>query len=210
MLTDHKFAKRIKYFLFTDNPKRKVPGWNTVVIDSQCEEPRQLSRIPKIRVFDFLPEFDEVIYTDTKEYFVDPVRAFMDSRRLKRDLIVPQHDRRNCVYAELDVVAAGHKIPAIAHTDLTSRYRHMGILPHSGLWACCLIYRRNTPEVVRFCARWWEEYSLYPYRDQPAFVAAVHATKIRLGAYPYKYTAVPWWKRVKKNKEMPPCSLNIM
>ena len=182
------------HLLFTDQQDVQVPGWITREIHG-CATPVYMSREYKIKFFEVVPEFDESIYVDTKLQLKNPAALFAYGQSHEH-VVAMRHAYRTCVYEELRAIADLHKAPSDLCAAQSAKYTAEKIPEKSGMWACGIVYRRNTPEAVEFSRRWWDEFSGWPYRDQPAFAVAAYASAERPGTFPGNHKANKLWRVV--------------
>ena len=90
------------------------------------------------------------------------------------DIAVFRHPGRSCLYAEarqclLENIGRAEEIERqIAY------YESCGFPPDQGLYACGVILRRHTPEIIRLNERWWAQVRDFSARDQIGLPFVLH------------------------------------
>src|SRR5690606_31785297 len=89
----------VEYLLFTDNKNIRSKNWKIVVVEEKLEDPRRLSRLPKILPHKYLPEHDISVYIDSSlELKAEDVRKMVSECMEGSDIALYKHYLRNCVY----------------------------------------------------------------------------------------------------------------
>lgn len=182
------------HLLFTDQPGVQVTGWDVRVIP-KTDMAVKLSRRYKIKFFEAVPDFDESIYVDTKLRLKN-VDALFEYGRARGHIVAMRHAYRICVYDELRAIMKMKKAPVNMCTAQLNRYMMARVPAKAGLWACGIIYRRHTPEAEAFSRHWWNEFKIWPYRDQPSFAVASYALRKQPGTFPGHHRTRTLWKVV--------------
>lgn len=155
------------HICFTDRTNLKSNIWNIKTIEPKIDYNRQ-SRTIKILNEEYLPEYDESIYIDSK--FVIKTNLTSFSRvYLNNDFTVMAHNRRNCLYKEaqylLNSTIINNKEKSIIRNQIT-RYGKLRMPRGYGLWAPGIMLRKHGVKALsKMMYDWHEEIVNYSYRD---------------------------------------------
>lgn len=89
--------------------------------------------------------------------------------RFKPPITFLFHPLRNCFYREARACIKNRRDTTNEIRRQAEDYRQLGLPANNGMIASGIILRERTPEVIKFCQRWWEELQKYSKRDQLAF-----------------------------------------
>ena len=130
--------------------------WKWIKLPAQFDDPVLNAKAPKILPWLFF-DFDECWWVDANV----EIKQLPD---IKADIAFYKHDQRDCIF---DEAQACIKLNKDDHKKITKYISgHSSFPKHAGLWACGVIYRRNTPEVRKLCEDWWQEILMGTRRDQ--------------------------------------------
>jgi hypothetical protein len=153
-----------KHICFSDRPL-KSKNWDVRVIE--CKNKRKKSREVKI-LFDQYIDCDVCIYIDSKFKIKTNLNEFVD-KRLKNDLCVMKHNKRECAYIEgYFCIDRGKDVKYPLSIQL-EHYGKEGFPENFGLYAPGIMIRRNTEPVRNFMRLWNEQVQRYSYRDIVSF-----------------------------------------
>lgn len=157
----------LEFILFTDNPNLKTKSWAIQLVPTDGDNPRRISRKPKILPHRYLPKHDISIYLDgTLELRSGNVYRLARACLGDKAIALFRHYKRNCTYAEgSHCVAVGKEHPDIVERQL-ARYKREGLPRAYGLFENAFIVRRNTSQIQELNELWWQEYSSGSQRDQ--------------------------------------------
>lgn len=173
-------SAKLDLFRFTDVPDSEViPGkgpsglrWREVQEEPRLPgDPIRSARAIKILGHPILASYDITVWVDNRiRLKVGPdelVERFLPNGA---DLAVPLHCHRESLADEFDAVLELRLDDPRRVREQRSAYRRYkpSLLPQPVPWTAILI-RRNTPEVQRFNALWWEQVLRYSRRDQLSF-----------------------------------------
>lgn len=172
----------VEYLLFTDNKNIRSKNWKIVVVEEKLEDPRRLSRLPKILPHKYLPEHDISVYIDSSlELKAEDVRKMVSECMEGSDIALYKHYLRNCVYDEIEFVMNSTD-RVVTNRDLClkalEKYKSINYPRNNGLFENAFIFRRNTKEIKELNELWWKEYAIGAERDQFTFMYALWMTKI--------------------------------
>jgi hypothetical protein len=140
---------------------------------------------PKILPHAYFSDAEYSLWVDGK---VELTLGFPVVKRLALldavDVVVFEHAKRYCVYQEAcECVHRGLDDADVIYRQM-QRYTREGFPANAGLADCCVLLRRHTPAVRRFCEVWWEEIEKGSRRDQLSFNYAAWKCGVRYGVFP--------------------------
>lgn len=185
----------LEFLLYTSDPRVSSPGWTTLPVLGGEESSVYRSRLPKIRVFDFLPDADCTLYVDARYEILRPAAAIAYGMSAVESIVASRHADRRCAYEELAAISRIKGIPREATAAREAEYAARGLPRAAGLWAPGHLFRKNDDAARRFCSAWWDEYVRWPLRDQPAFAAAAYFSGIAVGYFPGTHRTASWWRK---------------
>lgn len=168
---------------FTD---RHIKSTNWNIIKIKHNDPLKKSREIKIRCDKFL-DFDVCIYIDSQFTIKCDLDNFM-SKNLKNDFSLMRHMCRKCVYKEAAHCILKGKGNKNSILEQIKQYQKEGFPRNFGLYACGIMIRKNTPEVVDFMKIWYNEIHKYSYRDQISFPYILWKTPIKIDVMAFEKT----------------------
>jgi hypothetical protein len=149
-------------------------------------DPRKKSREIKIRCDRFL-EFDLCLYIDAKFTVKIDLDKFVEEN-MKNDITLMEHNKRRCVYKELDFCIEMGKDDRHVLKNQFFAYRDSGLPKNFKLYAPGIMLRRNTKEIIDFMKLWYKEVEMYSYRDIPSFSYVLWKNPIEVNTIPFKKT----------------------
>lgn len=170
-----------RYICFTNQPHvEPLPPWEFRPAYSALSSPSRNSRVPKILPHLLLPESDFTIWHDGCFALRRRPEEIVEKELNGSDIAVHKHPARDCLYDEAQLCIdekIGDPLELAAQVE---QYRRNGHPEHSGLWACGMIVRRESPDMVAFNELWWKLFQQGSARDQISFAAAVWASGIHI------------------------------
>lgn len=170
-------------------------GWETRTLPASVERktssPRLRNRYVKTLVHT-LVDADVVLYIDSSFKVVEDPRPWADNVLGDGVFAAYKHPWRDCVYREAEVcIETGRGNPDTLRAQV-ERYRAAGLPEASGLFGGGVIVRRMVPEVVAFCAAWWDEIECGSERDQLSLAFLVWQRRMSIRAIPGDLYAPPF------------------
>jgi hypothetical protein len=160
-------------------------------VDALCinYSDRIRAKYPKICSHEIYPN-DTHIWIDASVEVKSPdFVKYMQEQLEGYDVAIGAHPFRKSAYEEVDFILAQLKS---GNKYLNARYDKVGLMrtrdwlheiqlpENSGLWACGIFARKNTPKVNASFEEWWEKVLQFDTVDQPSFagIAYKHGLKI--------------------------------
>ena len=182
-----------EFVAFVDSAQA-LRGWDQRVIDRSGRGARQAARFYKALPHVWLSDADITIWLDANvTLLVDPARL-IDEWLGDAQIAVTRHPSRNCAYGEADACDRKRKA---AHKELGRQkkaYRDAGFPLNWGLAETRCVIRRNTPDVARFNAQWWEQIETFTVRDQVSFPFAAWKTGVSVNYVDAWIPGHPWFR----------------
>ena len=161
------------YICYTDNPsllkQNKAGIWNIRPLVFNKLNNSKNNRWHKIHALDILPRYNESIYIDANvniltSYFFDMLKSNT------KDILVPMHHSRDCIYAECEVVISTDKNSEKVCRSQIDYIRSTGFPSHYGLSENNIIYRKHgNQKTGKLMEEWWQFIEKYSTRDQLSF-----------------------------------------
>jgi hypothetical protein len=163
----------------------KSNNW-TVKKIKHFKDSRKKSREIKIRCDRFL-DFDLCLYIDAKFTVRVDLNKFVEEN-MKTDIVVMEHNKRSCIYKELDFCIKMEKDDINILNKQSLSYRKSGFPKNFKVYAPGIMLRRNTNQVIDFMKLWYKEVEKYSYRDIPSFSYVLWKNPIEVSTIPFKKT----------------------
>lgn len=158
-------------YCFTDQHFDNSFGWNVVPINkkySTIDERVRLCREIKIRIFDYLPNYDIWIWSDSSlTWKVNPLETIQYLGN--SSLATFKYNKRECIYEEAEACIQRGKDREEVILNHMSRYEQEYYPKKYGLVETTLVVRKNDLNTIRFCNLWWSELESGSRRDQLSF-----------------------------------------
>jgi hypothetical protein len=155
------------YILFTDNKKISSKNWSIEVINPLLENPRRMSRLPKILSHNYLPEHDFSVYLDSSMVLkAKNVYKMIEECLNGHDIALYRHTFRNCAYEEIKYCIKIKKEKPEVAMQVYNKYKKLKFPEKFGLFENGFIIRKNNKKIQRLNELWWEEYHSGSERDQ--------------------------------------------
>ncbi len=167
----------VEYILFTDRSDLKSDRWRIQRVDESFGDLRRTSRLPKILAHRYLPPHEISIYLDSSLVWqCEDSLSLARSYLMQSDIALYRHYARDCIYEEIAHCIEKGIVEKIPGEALIESLHHEGFPEKFGLFENAFIIRRNTPEIARVNAMWWQRFISGPHRDQfylmPSLIAS--------------------------------------
>jgi Protein of unknown function (DUF616) len=158
-----------------DSVKMQPPGvaqpilFNETSIHYWNPDPCRIAKFQKILGYSQLGPMS--LWVDGSIVF-DPctdLGALAEEHLKDADIAVMKHPDRDCVYQEAKACIERDKDDPDTIVAQTVRYSQDGYPSNYLLSETGVMFRRNTPRVLRFCSMWWDEVTRGSRRDQISF-----------------------------------------
>jgi len=165
------------YVYVTDSPKLNT-GWNIMVL-KRGPSPFLTSRLPKIKVNEFFPEYDLSIYIDSSMEINVDLNEFIKGKMSKSaDMAVLQHHERYCIYDEIKACVACGKITKEKASEIEKKYKSEKIPKHGGMTANRVLIRKHNRKNLDLFNKLWFEETKFTLRDQLSFIYTYYKTRL--------------------------------
>lgn len=176
----------VDLILFTDDPKLRIGGVDTRVIDTHGLDPARSSRLPKLLPHRYLPEYEWSLYVDANcRLKQNPATLLRLCTPEPFDFFSFAHPHRSCIYEEAEVVI-GHDYDKEERVrEQIDHYRRTGYPANEGLiTATVLLRRHHNKETVQISEEWYEHVLRFSKRDQLSFNFVAWRNRYRHGVLP--------------------------
>lgn len=173
-------SSSIDAFCFTDDPDLQSGEWTVIQVSRRLPgDVVRSQRAVKVRFYDHLADYDEILYLDNTVQLKVAPEQILDVWLSGADLTLIEHSFRERLIDEFDEVARLHYDDAVRlHEQLWDYSRTTpGVLARKPLWTG-LMARRNTPEVVAVMETWFEHILRYSRRDQLSILPALDQASV--------------------------------
>lgn len=116
---------------------------------------------------------------------VDPY-AFFDYLKPDSDILLLEHNQRDCVYDEGRACVSMGKAKESIMSEQLDFYKEMGYPSNNGLYTTLFILRKHTKEIKKLMNVWWSQLEAFSHRDQVSLPYAIHVCKFNVSTYPKK------------------------
>ena len=171
------------YVCFTDNQKllkrKKVGFWQIrPLVFTQSDQTRN-ARWHKTHPHVLFPEYDLSIWIDSN---IDVLsRKMFDLAETGKDLLVPYHYERDCIYDECKAVIDNKKDSFENVTRILNILTENHMPTHYGLNETGILIRHhNVPLIKEMMDEWWSFIEKYTKRDQLSFSYVLWKNGIRI------------------------------
>lgn len=157
------------FILFTDNPKVKVRGWHTVLLNNPLSlNPILTARMHKILPHRFLKDYDYTIWMDGSYDLIGDITELFSYVDNKSMALFSHVLGDNCITEE--AVRIKEIIKNVDHELInlqTNVYINSGLPANFGLFETGILVRKTfDPLLIETMERWWAELQKYSHRDQ--------------------------------------------
>lgn len=163
----------IPHYLFTDNPSIQANGWIIVPIEKTGD--CRLQRKIKILGHAELDKYDVTIYIDASMTLRANITQLL--RTYKGGLIIGNHLKRNCVYAEGLAVKEQKKAPEEVVNKQIAEYYKNNFPVGFGMWSSGFMIRDKSTKTM--CELWYSKLEEHSHRDQLSLPWAIWKTGIK-------------------------------
>lgn len=113
------------------------------------------------------------------------------------------HPDRDCFFEEAIVSSGMNKYRGFPIREQASHYSKVGILPHSGLYACGVVARKEplTPMLRRANELWWSENVKWSYQDQLSLPFVLHQLGIGVDQIPGNLWRNDWFDWIPRESD---------
>lgn len=164
-----KIVADVSHICLTDRPQN-VPPWRCVVVNPEQPDRRLKAYECKILAHKYLNQ-QIIFWVDANlSMKIDPL-SWVEKYLARRDLAVPKHPRRDCVYQEAEACIRFKRFTPSkrAILDQVASYKIEGYPAHNGMIEGPVLLRRMTPQIIEFCELWWQEAMKFSSRMQLSF-----------------------------------------
>ena len=156
------------YICFSDTDQESKV-WKAIRING--EDKKRLSRLPKIKWFEFL-DYDITLYVDAVFGIVGNLNNFLDIAYKPGHHCAFPHYARACVYKEANILK---KLPGVR--EYVQHLKEIGYPEKKGLYMNGFMIRdKDVPHDPY--KKWWEDFVKYSRRDQLSFMPNAHDLKL--------------------------------
>ncbi|MEJ0075853.1 MAG: glycosyltransferase domain-containing protein [Alphaproteobacteria bacterium] len=159
----------IDFVLFTDDPDIVSRHWKTIVMPRTMLDPARAVREIKTQPHRFLAGHDWSLFIDNTVRLKAPPREIFEEYLANADspYVCFRHYRRDCVYAEADVVKEWNLDDPARVDAQMNFYRGLGYPAHNGLAKNAFILRRHHEgSLPKIMDAWFQQILLWSRRDQ--------------------------------------------
>lgn len=181
-------------FCFTDDPSLQSDEWTVVHVGRRLPgDVVRSQRAIKVCFFDYLADYDEVLYIDNSVRLKQAPEKILDYWLAEADMALFEHSFRDRLIDEFDEVARLNYDDAVrVHEQLWDYARTAPeVLDAKPLWTG-MMARRNTPEVRHAMQVWYENVLRYSRRDQLSVLVALRDAEIGLHTFPRDNSESEW------------------
>jgi hypothetical protein len=112
------------------------------------------------------------------------------------DIAIHTHRDRDCIFDEINACIEHRKADPDALRKQAATYADHP--RHWGLWECAMIYRRHTPEVLKFCEKWHTEIERHTHRDQVSLPVVARSEGMRIESLGASVWSGMWTRKHRK------------
>ena len=165
-------SKDWDYVCFTDNKTLLKLGqfgpWKIKPLQFSLLDDTKNARWHKTHPAELFPEYTESLWLDANINILTPY-IFDFLKDTEKELLVPKHYCRRCVYQEIEVVNARGKEKTNVIENIENFLQQQGMPRNFGLNETNIIYRKHTANVKKLMDDWWFMIENYSKRDQLSF-----------------------------------------
>ena len=213
------------FFCFTDAPRQQhASRWRIIQVarDSRLHPRMQAKRYkllshevfpggrlavrydPLMALFFSRPRYDATIWVDGS-LSLRSARFARDVREClaKASWAMFPHPDRDCIFEEAMASAAMLKYRCLPIEEQVASYRRRGIQPHSGLYACGVIARKEplSAKLREANKVWWAENLKWTYQDQLSLPFVLHQLGIGVDLIPGSLWHNDWFDWIPHKSE---------
>ena len=150
-------------YIITDNKSINSSNTNSILISSIYRSSRRTNRIFKILPHLFFSSYSHSVYYDCNLIFKVSPMELLGLLSPKCDLLIFNHNKRNCLFEEIDECIFWNK----DSKDLLNvqREKYVVVPKKNGLYLGSVLVR-NHNNLALFSEFWWSQYDEFSARDQ--------------------------------------------
>jgi len=150
------------YYLFTENPKLHIDGWQTIYKPLCLNLPRMNHKYIKFNSHRFFPTYDYIIWIDLGWQIVSPTFVETAVEYLKKDYFVVSHSNRKTMHEEIQAARTCFKYDESLLDKQEEDYKKAGFPePYSEMCGTGIIFRDNSEKVKRIEIEAWYQMCEY-------------------------------------------------
>ncbi|MFC3415152.1 class I SAM-dependent methyltransferase [Algoriphagus hitonicola] len=159
------------FICFTDRNDLQSDFWTIIYVERKYLDPTRENRYYKLNAYEVLPEHDISLYIDGNIFLKsDSINEIINQIfSFGAEMAIVKHPKRDCLFVEGETCIKFGKDRYDIIVNQLSKYKLQKFPHHFGLWACSIIFRKNTSAVENLCQKWWEEVQSGSRRDQISF-----------------------------------------
>lgn len=171
----------IDYICFTNNKSIKSNTWDIRYFNEDMDN-LTLSRKVKILGYQYLPEYELLVWIDGAVKIEKPVSQFLKEccELESYDMIVFRHKYRDCIYDEINECVRVNKETIDNAARIEKYLRDNNYPSHNGLSENTVLIRKNIESVNKLMDDWFYMVSTFSSRDQLSFNFCLWKNPIRI------------------------------
>lgn len=149
--------------------RKQIGVWKIMPIPYKCNDPRTLSRYPKMLPHKVLSGYDYSLWIDGNVTINDGRLYNIIKQKINSNVIYSglKHWGNDCAYKECESCVNTGKASLISVLRTIFFLKQHHFKKHQGLYENNVILRKhNSSSVVKFCEMWWSLFLKYAKRDQ--------------------------------------------
>jgi hypothetical protein len=168
-------------FAFTDNPKLKIEGWETVYIEgSGVKKQREI----KILSHKYLKNYSLKLYQDANMRLLANPDEFINFVGFQGGFMTTKHPIRDNIYDEaLRIIELQKDTPERVFKHVVNLSNLSGMPPSYGMWETGVIIRDNSKAVAKLENKWFEFLRDGSHRDQLSLPFAKYMTGVEISTF---------------------------
>lgn len=175
------FPDNIDYYLVSDRASAPE-GWQLLdpsgVLPADVTAPAQKNRWCRMHPGLLFPGYDVSVYVDSSTLIASDLTPLANAAK-GRPVAMFAHMDRECVYDEIEACRIKKKAPASMLDAQRDHLLELGVPRYWGLLETPVVVTDlRSPESAEILQAWWDEYSLFPGRDQISLIACLFQLKI--------------------------------
>lgn len=173
LLTPKVIPDGVRFYCFTDKPRRKVAGWQMLplVQPSSVTDPVLINRYHKFFPYKVLPSVDYSLYVDGSIHIVGDVTTWVKKFTSKEiGMVCLQHPVRRTVF---DEVERCEEAGLFSQEDVRLAQQQLADYCEEGMPAMqrlsentVLLRAHDHPDLETAMELWWQQLNIYTKRDQ--------------------------------------------
>lgn len=197
--------KDFDYFILTDQDLA-LKHFNIIKVDTKGSN-RRANRYFKINPHLFFKPYSTSIYLDSNVIIHGSLKLLQEVDCCA-DLIIFQHNKRNCVYDEINECIKWKRDSTRILRQHRKTLRREGIKKKSGLLLGSILVRRHN-NLVSFSSTWWSKYAAGSSRDQISLIQALNVHSPNIFILPFGNFQKYFTRKSHKQKDITERNLNF-